>query len=156
VARGFDAVAIQNKSRPEDRRQHAVLGEVFRVAILRNGWRGNKTACKTDKLAATTALPSSGSSSGGSGLTPTLSSGAVPPQLAIGDKSASEDSDSSSSSSSRHKKSKKSKKSKKGKKAKKEERKRKRDGAKGAAADPGEFKCLFEVTFAEVILLDHH
>jgi hypothetical protein len=152
--RGFDADAIRDKSRPEDRKQHPVLGDTYRVAILKNGWRGSKTVGKTDKLAATTALPSSGSS--GSGLVPMLGQPAL---LALGDKTESEDSDSSSSSSSRHKRSKKSKKSKKDKKdkksktdARKDSKKRKREQSSGAA-DPGEFKCLVEVTFAEVILL---
>ena len=127
------------------------MGDTYRVAILKNGWRGSKTVGKTDKLAATTALPSSGSS--GSGLVPMLGQPAL---LALGDKTDSEDSDSSSSSSSRHKRSKKSKKDKKDKKSKKDARKdskkRKREQSSGAA-DPGEFKCLVEVTFAEVILL---
>jgi hypothetical protein len=143
--RGFDADRIKLKSRPEDCRQHPVLGEVYRVAIMKTGWQGNKTSRKDDKLQAKIALPTGGaSSSGAGGLVPTLA-GAASPQLALGDKSESDEGSSSSSSSSRHKKSKKSKKVKKSKKSKKEDRKRKREQSRGAAAaasDLGEFKCL--------------
>ena len=59
---GFDAESIRNKSRPEDRKVHVVLGEIFRVSVLRSGHKGNTTVMKQDKLSAT-AAPSVASSS---------------------------------------------------------------------------------------------
>jgi hypothetical protein len=129
ASRGFDSEAIRLLTLPRDRKMHPVLGEVFKVSILKAGWRGNKSVEKTDRLTATAA--SSGSSSSG-GPSPPLPAFMQAGPLALGDKSASDDSSSSSSSSRRHKKSKKSKKAKKSKK----DGKRKRERSSGAA-DPG-------------------
>jgi hypothetical protein len=104
--RGFNPEAIRDKTLPKDRRTHPVLGETFRVSVLRGGHRGSKSVGKTDTLKAA-------GSPGSSGGPSPLALVAPDPQLALGDK---EDSSSSSSSSSRHKKSKKSKKDKKDKK----------------------------------------
>jgi hypothetical protein len=52
AARGFDAESIVNKSLPKDKKMHPVLGETFRVCVLRKGHRGAKTVVKSDKLAA--------------------------------------------------------------------------------------------------------
>jgi hypothetical protein len=86
--RGFDPEAIKAGARPEGRRPHRLLGETFRVTLLKSGHRGHKTASKTDTMKASTiaALPSTGASSSGDG------SGL----LAIGD--VDKDSESSSSS----------------------------------------------------------
>jgi hypothetical protein len=123
--RGFDMEAIQEKSRPQDRRSHAVLGEIFRVAILKSGHRGHKSASKTDTLKASLEASSSGGP-------PPVQSGGPSPVLAIGDKAAESSSsdESSSSSSASRKRSKKSKRSKKeskkeSKKVKKEKKEKK-------------------------------
>jgi hypothetical protein len=118
ATRGFDAELIRTKSRPEDRKEHGVLGEIFRVSVLGSGHKGANTVTKQDKLSVT-AAPSSSSSS------PLPGNSAV---LAITDKSASSSSPSSSSSSSRHKKnkSKKDKKAKHDKKTKKDKKDKKR------------------------------
>jgi hypothetical protein len=115
AARGFDAESIVNKSLPKDKKMHPVLGETFRVCVLRKGHRGAKTVAKSDKLVAT------GSMLGSSGDNPQLALEASAPQLALENKS---DSDSDSSSSSSRKKSKKSKKA--AKKSRKAEKKLKR------------------------------
>ena len=118
ATRGFDVEAIALKSRPEDRRSHPIVGDTFRVSILRSGHRGNKGAKKIDIMSAASASEPGASSS----------SAALPPSssmLAIGDQPAESDSSSSSSdSSSSRKRSKKSKKSKKTKKESKKESKK--------------------------------
>jgi hypothetical protein len=121
-ARGFDMAAIESKSRPQDKRSHPVLGAIFRVAILKSGHRGHKSASKTDELKAS----SDASSSGGP---PPVQSGGPSPVLAIGDKAAeSSSSDESSSSSSASRK--RSKKSKRSKKESKKEKKEKKESKK--------------------------
>ena len=121
AARGFDVEAIALKSRPEDRKPHPIVGETFRVSILRSGHRGNKGATKLDIMSAASAS-SPGASSSSAALPPPHS------MLAIGDQTAESDSSSSSSdSSSSRKRSKKSKKSKKAKKESKKEKKEKKE-----------------------------
>jgi hypothetical protein len=116
ATRGFDVTNIAEKCRPQDKRSHPVLGDTYRIAILKSGHRGHKGGSKTDTLSAQSTAASS------SGL-------AVPSLLAIGDRQAesgSSSSDDSSDSSASKKKSKKSKKSKKAKKAKKDSKKEKK------------------------------
>jgi hypothetical protein len=111
---GYDPEMIKNGSLPKDKKLHPVLGDTFRVCVLRSGHRGSKKVEKSDKLVAS--LPGSS----GDNSQPAL--GAPPVPLALTDKSS--DSDSDTSSSSGRKKSKKSKKA--AKKLKKAERKLKR------------------------------
>jgi hypothetical protein len=118
ASRGYNKDAIEAKARPEDKRQHPVLGDVYRVSILQTGNRGVRGTKKTDTLSAA-------SSSGG----PAAITGGSAPVLALADKSDSSSGNSSdSSSSSRHKK--KSKKGKKGKKGKKEKKEKKEKNGK--------------------------
>jgi hypothetical protein len=109
---GYDTESIKNGSLPKDKKIHPVLGDTYRVVVLRSGHRGSKKVAKSDKLVAS--LP------GSSGDNPQPALGAAP--LSLMDKSSSSDSDSSSSSG--RKKSKKSRKA--AKKARKAEKKLKR------------------------------
>ncbi len=63
---GYDPAAIAAKSLPKDKKMHPVLGETFRVCVLRKGHRGAKTVSKSDKLVATTSM--AGSSGDNPGL----------------------------------------------------------------------------------------
>jgi hypothetical protein len=145
AARGWDPEAIRLNCRPADKRTHAVVGDTYRVSILKSGHRGHKGGSKTDEISAAGAASSGASSSG-----------APPSMLAIGDQTAasragaggdagggSDSSSSSSDSSSSRKKSKKSKKSKKETKRKEkkeknhkkeQELKRKRDAEEAKAS----------------------
>ncbi len=106
-ARGFNLDITT--MRPEDKKVHPVLGDTYKVSILKSGHRGSKGANKTDTLSG---KPSTASSSGG-----------PDPLLAIEDEDGSDASSNSSVSSSR----KKSKKAKKAKKAKKQSKKEKKE-----------------------------
>ena len=109
ATRGFN-VDI-NTVPPQDKKMHPVLGETYRISILKSGHRGSRGGNKTDTLSG---KPSS--------------SGGQEPLLAIEDEDVSDaSSSSSSSSSSSRKKSKKAKKAKKSKKQYKKEKKEKKE-----------------------------
>jgi hypothetical protein len=116
AVKGYDPQVIEQGALDKDKRFHPVLGQTFRVNIIRGGHRGSRIVGKSDKLSAAGPMPALSALTG-----PT-------PQLALADVESSDSS--SSSSSSRHKRSKKSKKSKKAKKAKKQNRKRARSEEK--------------------------
>jgi hypothetical protein len=103
---GYNTAHLVDRCRPVDKKWHPVLGDTYRVSILKSGHRGSKGASKTDTLSA---QPSTASSSG---------------QLAIEDEDDSESSSTTSSASSSRKKSKKSKKTKKSKKVSKKQSKK--------------------------------
>ena len=125
AVKGYDPQVIEQGALDKDKRFHPVLGQTFRVNIIRGGHRGSRIVGKSDKLSVAGPMPElSGSASSSQALT-----GATP-QLALADVESSDSS--SSSSSSRHKRSKKSKKSKKAKKAKKQNRKRARSEEKAS------------------------
>ena len=135
-AQGFDEEAIKAHSKPENIKQHAVFGTVYRVPIMETGNRGDRTMCRSSHVKA-------------KGKQLSLSSEPAEGLLAIEDGAAdsasskshsSSDSSSSSTSSSskgkkgkknkKHKKSKKDKKDKKGKKSKKSKKNTKDKGKK--------------------------
>jgi hypothetical protein len=88
LARGFDPEAIRLNCRPEDKRSHPVVGDTYRVSILKSGHRGHKGGSKTDEISAAGAVSSGASSSG-----------APARMLALRDNIATSSADSSSSSS---------------------------------------------------------
>ena len=52
ATRGFDATAIEAKTTPEDRSVHAVLGDCYRVKIMKGGQRGSEGSSRTENMSA--------------------------------------------------------------------------------------------------------
>jgi hypothetical protein len=147
AARGFDAVAIESRSRDSDVMEDPVLGTVYRVRILQKGNSGCRTTLTTRTLKRKLPLPpqtlGGAGSSGDGGFTiggdgPLAIGGDGPPAfMALEDGTASSGGDSSSTTSSdsssssdkkkKHKKGKKGKKDKKSKKSKKGNKDKKKD-----------------------------
>jgi hypothetical protein len=60
ASRGFDTKAVQEKSAPEDKSTHLVLGEVYRVKIMKGGQRGSQGSNRTEDLVSSSKRPKLG------------------------------------------------------------------------------------------------
>ena len=133
-AHGFDDEAIKANSRPENIKEHAVFGTVYRVPIMETGNRGDRTVCRSSRVKAK-AKQLSLSSEPAEGLL-AVEDGAADSASSKSDSSSDSSSSNTSSSSKgkknkKHKKSKKDKKDKKGKKSKKSKKSKKNKKDKG-------------------------
>ena len=117
-ARGYDSHNIETLTKPDDIKEHPVLGKLYRVMIREDGFCGRVSTTRTDRLSARGSQEGTGSAA----------AAAEEPVLALCDGKKSESSSESSSSSSSHHKKKKSKKG--GKKSKKDKKEKAKKGKK--------------------------
>ena len=134
-AQGFDDAAIKANSRPENIKEHAVFGTVYRVPIMETGNRGDRTMCRSSHVKAKGKRLSL-SSEPAEGLL-ALEDGAADSASSKSHSSSDSSSSSTSSSSSKGKKGKKNKKHKKSKKDKKDKKDKNGKKSKKNTKDEG-------------------